>query len=239
MTQYGFFGLLWESSLVIKVVFVVLFGMSVSTWGLIFAKWWELSRAAREARAVREEVAAAGSLEGARRAASGEGEEPGAAKAVVLAGVEELERLRGVTLPGAERGRLVLENLRHALADAAREQADRLYGSLAFLSTCAAAAPLLGLFGTVWGIMSSFSSITGGAGGVAEVAPGLAEALGTTAAGLVVAIPAVLAYNLHLKMLGAIEAELAALGAAYMNRVKAELDAVAGCGPAPAEGEED
>lgn len=229
MSEYGFFGLLWESSLVIKVVFVVLAGMSVSTWSLIFYKWWELRGAAASTRAAGAEVERASSVAEAVSACAGEGP----ACEVVRAGSEELDRLRASALATAEAGRLVLDSLRHTLSDAAQAQSERLFGSLSYLSTCAAAAPLLGLFGTVWGIMSSFSSITGGTGGVAEVAPGLAEALGTTAAGLMVAIPAVLAYNLFLKMLASTESGLFELAGTFLNRVKADLPDITACAPQP------
>lgn len=233
MTEYGFFGLLWESSLVIKVVFLVLIGMSVSTWSMIFIKWFELSRAGKNVVAAREGVEAADTVNAAVNACGN-----GAALTVAEAGSGELNRLRSTGLATAEGGRLVLDSVRHVLKDTAQAESDRLYGSLSFLSTCAAAAPLLGLFGTVWGIMSSFASITGGAEGVAEVAPGLAEALGTTAAGLMVAIPAVLAYNLYLKMLSGVDTDLAGLSGALLNRVKGELADVVACKPTPASGDE-
>lgn len=227
MTEYGFFGLLWESSLVIKVVFVVLIAMSVSTWSLIFFKWWELTNAGKQAVAARLAVAASGSVTEAVQACG----EESCALAVASAGAEELLQLRNTGLATAEGGRLVLDSVRHALQEEAEAQSEKLYGSLSYLSTCAAAAPLLGLFGTVWGIMSSFSSITEGGAGVSEVAPGLAEALGTTAAGLMVAIPAVLAYNLFLKMLSGTEGELASLSGAFMSRLKGDLGDIVACKP--------
>ncbi len=219
MMEYGFFGLLWESSLVIKVVFVVLIGMSLSSWSLILFKWWELSGASKDAAKVCEVVTGAATLLMATKSCG----EDGCACKVVKAGGAELKRLKDTGLVTLDQGRLVLDSVRHALKNAVEVETERLYGSLSYLSTCAATAPLLGLFGTVWGIMSSFASITGGTGGVAEVAPGLAEALGTTAAGLMVAIPAVLAYNLYLKMLADTEGELNTLSDEFMNRVKGEL----------------
>ncbi len=232
MMEYGFFGLLWESSLVIKVVFLVLIGMSLSTWSMIFFKWWELSGATKDAAKAREYVAGTTTIAAAIEACG----EEGYASNVAGAAASELKRLKGTGLVSLDQGRLVLDSVRHALKGAVEVEAERLYGSLSYLSTCAATAPLLGLFGTVWGIMSSFSSITGGTGGVAEVAPGLAEALGTTAAGLMVAIPAVLAYNLYLKMLADTEGELNALSGEFMNRVKGDLVAMVALKPSDGEG---
>ena len=187
MAEYGFFGFLWESSLIIKGVFFLLFGMSLSTWSLIFYKCWIFSQANKNILEMKKNINFAQNTAGKFSA--------GVAHTVMQAGLSEKKRLQSLGLMHMENGRFALESIRYALHDTAATENERLYGSLSYLSTCATVAPLLGLFGTVWGIMSSFSSITGSGLGVAEVAPGLAEALGTTAVGLMVAIPAVLAYK--------------------------------------------
>jgi biopolymer transport protein TolQ len=82
------------------------------------------------------------------------------------------------------------------------EETERLGSKLSFLATTANAAPFIGLFGTVWGIMDSFREIgLRGTASLAVVAPGISEALVTTALGLATAIPAVLAYNYMLSRL--------------------------------------
>ena len=86
--------------------------------------------------------------------------------------------------------------LRRALQIACTEELSRLESNLGWLATTAAVTPFIGLFGTVWGIMDAFEGLaTGGAMNISSVAPGIAEALITTAAGLAAAIPAVIFYN--------------------------------------------
>src|SRR5262249_44531486 len=89
-----------------------------------------------------------------------------------------------------------LENIERALRRSQTSQTTQLESMVPFLATVGSAAPFIGLFGTVWGIMDSFRSIGAkGSANLATVAPGIAEALITTAIGLVAAIPAVMAYN--------------------------------------------
>jgi biopolymer transport protein TolQ len=103
------------------------------------------------------------------------------------------------------------ENPTHrALRRSLSEQGENLSRSLSFLATCGNTAPFIGLFGTVWGIMTSFHSIgLKGSASLATVAPGIAEALIATAAGLAAAIPAVMAYNYFLEQVRRLESELA------------------------------
>ena len=89
-----------------------------------------------------------------------------------------------------------LDSVERSLIRATRIEAARLSRFVPFLATTAAATPFIGLFGTVWGIMNSFTSIAASKNtSLAVVAPGIAEALFATAIGLFAAIPAVLAYN--------------------------------------------
>jgi biopolymer transport protein ExbB len=93
------------------------------------------------------------------------------------------------------------------------------------LATIGATAPFVGLFGTVWGIMNSFISISQAhATNLAVVAPGIAEALLATATGLVVAIPSVVIYNVFARGIGGYRATLADLSAAMLRLVSRELD---------------
>jgi biopolymer transport protein TolQ len=89
-----------------------------------------------------------------------------------------------------------LASVERTLQRAARVESARLSRYLAFLATTAAATPFIGLFGTVWGIMTAFATIgSSGTTSITAVAPGISEALINTAAGLFAAIPALLAYN--------------------------------------------
>ncbi|GIX48372.1 MAG: Tol-Pal system subunit TolQ [Candidatus Tectimicrobiota bacterium] len=102
-----------------------------------------------------------------------------------------------------------LDPLRQTLRQAQAEELVRLERGLPFLATTASAAPFVGLFGTVWGIMQAFHAIGKGSGAsLAVVGPGISEALIATAAGLAAAIPAVVAYNHFLHRLRRWEGEL-------------------------------
>src|SRR6266699_1266730 len=110
-----------------------------------------------------------------------------------------VSRFRGSAgIPDEERAR-ILERVRRRLEETAAAEADRLDRNLSLLATTGAVTPFIGLFGTVWGIMNAFQGIgIAGSASLAAVAPGISEALVTTAAGLFAAIPAVVGYNLLL-----------------------------------------
>jgi biopolymer transport protein TolQ len=115
---------------------------------------------------------------------------------VFSAGYKELSRIRsGDSAYGGVPG-LGIENVQRALTRTAAEQVALLEKYVSWLATTASAAPFVGLFGTVWGIMDSFHKIgLTGSASLAVVAPGISEALIATAVGLAAAIPAVVAYN--------------------------------------------
>ena len=100
----------------------------------------------------------------------------------------------------------------------------RLESFLPLLATTGSTAPFIGLFGTVWGIMTSFHEIgLKGAANLAVVAPGISEALIATAIGLVAAIPAVVGYNHFSTKIRGIENEMSHFSADYLNMLKSDL----------------
>src|SRR5207248_168734 len=115
------------------------------------------------------------------------------------AGYVELSKLQNQKQKGGEQGLHEtgdLENVERALRRAANSESTHLESMVPFLATVGSAAPFIGLFGTVVGIIDAFHQIANqGSANLATVAPGIAEALGTTAIGLVAAVPAVMAYN--------------------------------------------
>lgn len=119
--------------------------------------------------------------------------------------------------------RLSSENLRRALHFGIAEQVSKLKSSLALLATTASTAPFIGLFGTVWGIMNSFTAIAQMKSvSLATVAPGIAEALIATAVGLFVAIPAVCGYNIFRSRLAEIEGLCINYAGHLLNRLQHE-----------------
>jgi len=117
-----------------------------------------------------------------------------------------------------------MDNLKRALRKAEAKQVVNLGKYLSFLATTGSATPFIGLFGTVWGIMSSFQDIgMRGSASLAVVAPGISEALVATAAGLAVAIPAVIFYNYYSNILSNLENEMQGFSADFMNLVERDL----------------
>ncbi|MFM6852461.1 MAG: MotA/TolQ/ExbB proton channel family protein, partial [Sphingopyxis sp.] len=119
----------------------------------------------------------------------------------------------------------VRDRIAAALDSAVGMEVDRLGDRLNLLATVGSVAPFVGLFGTVWGIMRSFSSIAdAGNSSLAVVAPGIAEALFATAIGLFVAIPAVIAYNRLTHVLGKVEARFLRFSDGFHAMLSRELE---------------
>src|SRR5438132_2709556 len=178
-----------QSGAVAKTVLLVLLLFSVLSWALILSKWGKLKRAriqsGRFIRAFRK----------AQRiqdvAAVAEQFRPSPLVGVFEAALDEHKRQMGTT--GAVRNLVAVQR---AMQIASSEEISRLERNLPWLATTGAVTPFVGLFGTVWGIIDAFHGLgTAGAATLRAVAPGISEALITTAAGLFAAIPAVIAYN--------------------------------------------
>lgn len=113
-----------------------------------------------------------------------------------------------------------IDNIARALRRAATSEITRLERYLTFLATTGATAPFIGLFGTVWGIMTAFKGIgESGSASLAVVAPGIAEALVATAIGLVAAIPAVMGYNHFQNRIKVLIAEMDSFSTEFLNIV--------------------
>ena len=199
VSDWDVVGAVLSAGPVVKGVMFILLSFSVLSWAIIIAKFRQLSRAQRENIEFFRLFWDAPDLAAARQATSHLSFSPAAN---ILK--ETLARVEAN--PSARLGE---EAPRRALRRALSEQVGNLGRSLSFLATCGNTAPFIGLFGTVWGIMSSFQNISvKGSASLATVAPGIAEALIATAAGLAAAIPAVMAYNYFLGQVRRLEAEL-------------------------------
>jgi biopolymer transport protein TolQ len=114
-----------------------------------------------------------------------------------------------------------IDNIARALRRATTSEITRLEKYLTFLATTGSTAPFIGLFGTVWGIMTSFKGIgETGSASLAVVAPGIAEALIATAIGLVAAIPAVMGYNHFQNKIRVLSADMDSFSTEYLNIVQ-------------------
>lgn len=175
---------------VAQAVLVVLLAFSVVSWSIILSKWSALRRARVQSGRFLRAFRRAQKLQDI--AAFSEQYRPSPLIAVFQAGFKEYERQVGST--GVLRNPLAVQR---AMQIASSEQMTRFERNLPWLAITAAVTPFIGLFGTVWGIIDAFHGLgTSGAATLRAVAPGISEALITTAAGLVAAIPAVIAYNL-------------------------------------------
>jgi biopolymer transport protein TolQ len=177
---------------VVKGVLLLLLAASVWSWAVIIDKLWRLGAASRAAREHEVRAAAARSPQ-ELSASEGRSEARDPAGLVISAGLAEssVEPRPQPETAGERR-----ERIERAMRLALNAELRRLELRLPFLATLGSAAPFIGLFGTVWGIMRSFEGIAAAnSTSLAVVAPGIAEALFATAMGLAAAIPAVVAYN--------------------------------------------
>jgi biopolymer transport protein TolQ len=183
--------LLGETGPVAKIVLLLLLLFSLISWAIILSKWSVLRRArVQSGRFVR-------AFRKAQRlqdvAAVAEQFRPSPLVGVFEGGFEEFRRQGGVST-GVVRNPTAIQR---AMQIATSEELTRFERNLPWLAITGAVTPFIGLFGTVWGIIDAFHGLgTPGAATLRAVAPGISEALITTAAGLAAAIPAVIAYNL-------------------------------------------
>ena len=186
-------GLFLQADIVVKLVMLGLLGASIWVWAVVFEKWSSLRKVNHAADGFEDRFWSGGSLD---ELFDQEGVNPGHPMAGVFAAAMG-EWRRTVRVAGADVSHTsVRERIDRAIAVTVQREMDRLERWIVFLASVGATAPFIGLFGTVWGIMHSFSAIAAMHNtNLAVVAPGIAEALFATAIGLVAAIPAVLAYN--------------------------------------------
>ena len=187
----GLLGLLYSAGPVAKAVVLILFCFSLVSWAVIFFKWRQFSRVERDGDRFLKIIRDSDSF---KRLANAYRENPESPfyrllittyKETAVRQKDSLD-IRPETVPAVE----------NVLRITMTEEVERLEARLSFLATTANAAPFIGLFGTVWGIMDSFREIgLRGSTSLVVVAPGISEALITTALGLATAIPAVLGYN--------------------------------------------
>jgi biopolymer transport protein TolQ len=194
--------LVMQAGPVVKVVMAMLLLASLMSWAIIFEKRMLVRRARIAADRFENSFWSGGDLSALFRSIEARGQATGM-EGIFEAGFREFARLRQQHDAGAE---LLLEGARRAMHVAQLKEIDRLELGLATLATVGSTSPYVGLFGTVWGIMSAFTSL----GSVqqatlAAVAPGIAEALVATAFGLFAAIPAVIAYNRYADQISRLE----------------------------------
>jgi biopolymer transport protein TolQ len=208
-----------HASGVVIGVMLLLLGMSLVGWYIIGYKYLYLSRAMNQSELFQEAFWKGRDIEAIYGNAQKLPHSPLAT--MFLAGYSELSKLQQNAAPGASDREGDLENVERALMKAQLKETTRLENMTPFLATTGSAGPFIGLFGTVWGIMNSFRAI--GAmktASVANVAPGIAEALIATAIGLVAAIPSVMAYNYFVRKIRVMQSEMETFSKDFLNIVR-------------------
>jgi biopolymer transport protein TolQ len=191
-TDFSVLKLITDASILVQFILALLLAASIASWAIIFRKRRVLREAREAVDAFEKRFWSGGDLSAIYREVSArEGDKPGM-EALFESGFREFSRLRK---QDADTG-IVLEGARRAMRVAQVREVDRLEENLAFLATVGSTSPYVGLFGTVWGIMTAFQALGNVHNAtISMVAPGISEALIATAMGLFAAIPAVVAYN--------------------------------------------
>ena len=196
----------------VKFVLLLLFFFSLTSWTIIFMKFRLLRRFREENEQFLEQFSS--SREIGRVYLDTKTYKFSPLAKIFRAGYAEFNRSTGIQSNPDENiayrsQQSIMENVQRAVRKILSIQSSRLERGLTFLATTGNASPFIGLFGTVWGIMTSFRSIgMKGAATLGVVAPGIAEALIATAAGLAAAIPAVVAFNYFTRRVRASETEM-------------------------------
>jgi len=214
-----------HADIVVKIVMLGLLLASIWTWAIIFTHAFRLKRIHRQTEAYERDFWATSDIDSFHAKRGGE-RLPSAA--VLTAGLDEWRRSTRSAVVDRSGTR---ERLASRMNAAVATELDRLGDRLNILATVGSVAPFVGLFGTVWGIMRSFTAIAGANNtSLAVVAPGIAEALFATAIGLFAAIPAVIAYNRLTHGLDRLEARLGRFADRFHATLSRELEVEAGGG---------
>ena len=213
-----------------QLVMLTLLVFSIASWSIVFMK----ARLYRKVRIDTDEFLeafwASSNLSEAHKAAGEYEFSPEAS--VFTAGYNELQKINKirsrkeetVSKETLEMQLATMDNLKRAIRKAEAQSVAQLGSALSVLATTGSATPFIGLFGTVWGIMASFHDIgQRGSASLAVVAPGISEALVATAAGLAVAIPAVIFYNYFSSRLDEINSDVLNFSTDFLNLVERDL----------------
>ncbi|WP_320823499.1 protein TolQ [Reinekea sp.] len=191
--QLSYWQLIIDASIIVKLVMLILLGLSIMTWVFIFERRIVINDSFKKFAAFEERFWSGIDLAHLYRQVNANPEENNGGEAIFRAGFKEFSRLRQQQMTDADG---IMAGCQRSMRVAVSKESEHLDSHLSFLATVGSTSPYIGLFGTVWGIMNSFLGLaTVTQVSLATVAPGIAEALIATAMGLFAAIPAVIAYN--------------------------------------------
>jgi len=213
-----------------QFVMLVLLIFSLISWSIVFTKMRLFKKVSNDTQDFLEAFWSSSKLSEAYDTAQEYEYSPEAA--IFSAGYTELQKINkirnrkeGSSQPDTlDTQMATMDNLKRAIRKTESQEITELGKYLPFLATTGSATPFIGLFGTVWGIMASFHEIgSRGSASLAVVAPGISEALVATAAGLAVAIPAVIFYNYYANKLTYIDGEMQNFSTDFLNLVERDL----------------
>ncbi len=216
--QHSISDLVLNAGPVVQLVLLLLTMMSVVSWGIVLQKWNEMRSAKKQTSKFSDIFWSSRNLAQILETSARLTASPVAA--IYMAGHRELKQLLDAQDNSrADRGDFGdLENIDRALKRAKAEEITRLERGTTFLATTASAAPFIGLFGTVWGIMHAFMGLsTVKSTSIQAVAPGISEALIATAIGLAAAIPAAMAYNYFMQQVRILSRHMDMFSAEFLN----------------------
>lgn len=201
-------GLFFQADIIVKAVMIMLVIASVWCWAIIIEKRTILTKLTRRARKFEDAFWSGEPLDKLYQRIKKSPHDP--LLKTFAAGMEEWQNTASSGIPDKEELQASLrQRVERAMSVTIGREMERLEKGMTFLATVGSTAPFIGLFGTVWGIMNSFTAIAQSNNtSLAVVAPGIAEALFATALGLVAAIPAVVAYNGYSNRFGRYAARL-------------------------------
>ncbi len=227
MTTVSIFEMLRSAGLVVKLVMFILLIFSGVSWAIVFMKFAMFRRARNASEEFLDAFWESKTFNEAYDAARSYPLSPEAT--VFVAGYNELRKINAAhssenVNPNLEMQLATMDNLKRSVRKAQLLEGDRMARFLSFLATTGSATPFIGLFGTVWGIMTSFKDIGArGSASLAVVAPGISEALVATAAGLAVAIPAVIFYNYYSNKVVEFDSDMESFSTDFVNLIERDI----------------
>ncbi len=210
-TNHHMIYLFWQADIVVKVALLLLFMFSIVSWAIIIMKHRQLKKYKKRTHNFLYAFWHASSLEN-----------------LIAKGAFQKSPVFNIFKSGIAslRDPQNAKNLEFIKRDVARtteEEEEQLEYYVPFLATTASVAPFIGLFGTVWGILTAFWKLgTGGASTISVIGPHIAEALIATAIGLAAAIPAVIFYNFFVNKIRLLSRDISQFSADLMNRIEKE-----------------
>ena len=225
--ELSIFAMMVNAGLVVKLVMVTLCIFSLVSWTIVIMKELMFRKARNASLDFLDAFWDSKTLNEAYESARTHALSPEAT--VFVAGYNELKKISAARSSGNPPATLemqlaTMDNLKRAVRKAQFLESDRMARSVSFLATTGSATPFIGLFGTVWGLMTSFQDIgQRGSASLAVVAPGISEALVATAMGLAVAIPAVIFYNYYSNKLADVESNVESFSTDFINLIERDI----------------